>query len=78
MNIPEEVFQAAFGASVLHMPTEGYLRYASRLVAEWARKEALKEARSAVRSLGVINGWIDRGDALAAIDALAEGDNTNE
>ena len=83
MNIPDEVIiaaETAYERAAEHpgdLSLRGIEAYRD-VIAEWARKEALREAAVALRSLGNIDGWVDRGDAFAAIAALTEGDNTNE
>lgn len=91
MNIPDDVmkrvytrgYEEAFAAYPLG-DRGVWITGGVRAVAEWARREALREARNAIASLGYVidsdvTGFpsgqaIDRAQALAAIRALAEGE----
>jgi hypothetical protein len=78
MNIPDEVWDAAED----YLGSDRPITHAYQVIAEWARKEALREATDSVARLGYVvdmdltafpSHWaVDRQEALDAIRALAE------
>lgn len=87
MNIPDEVQKAAddlYWDRGKQYGGFGCAEEAYEYIAEWARKEALREAADAVHDKRLYDdtghpedsGYMDAiGEALEAIRALAEGDN---
>jgi hypothetical protein len=85
VNIPEEVIEEAQHAYLYARTADADQAYA-RIIAEWARKEALAEAARPVKAeierLELVKGTYAQGQRIVLgrilVRLRAEGDNTNE
>jgi precorrin-2 methylase len=80
MNIPKEVIKHA--EAIYWDSTDGTEEAAFGVIAEWARREALEEAADLSRRMSEneADGYYGQAcyEVATALDALVEGDNTNE
>lgn len=61
MNIPDEVLTEAFGGIHFYEPYYSIHLKQAQVIAEWARKEALREAAESVRDY-----WATFGDLISS------------